>query len=694
MPYHPLVEALRASPHWPALTAGLPPVWREELARLLPELDGRQGPVLATNEGRVQEALFQGLLAATEGAARRVLVVDDLHWADRATLALLAYLIRRTRQSHAPLLLVATTRPFQPGSELGQLTQTLIREGRMLRIRLGPLERNEVEALSRHLSPAFSYPLAAWLQTQSEGNPFVIAELIAELRDQRILQGASLNPAALPAAPTVPPGVYGLILNRLAPLSEAARRLLEAAVIIGREFEFEVAQRASALGEREALDALDELQRARLVAAFGAPGACRVDHALTAEVVRREMSDPRHRHLHRRTAAALEHLGRATDDAHAAVIATHLHDAGEVERAAPYAVRAADRAGRVAAWREAVIFFEWAVAGTRDRERKAGLLRRLGQARLEAGQATQAEQAFQEALTLTSVDNQRALIQLELAQSLLQQSRFGDAVHLAQALLEQPTPDTLTRATAELLWGTALSVEGSDLHSADHHLARAEALINRTDQSRPEMCAQVRFERGSVAAQQGDLQRALAHYRESLAVADEATQPVWATLAHNNIAYHALLSGDIETAQTHVAAGLRLSDARGLLSLRAYLLSTKAEIALHLGQFETAEALLADGLAIAEQLGMRERIAGLTANLGLVAARRHQPALAIHRLSTALAQADAIGTLHLAAQIRIWLAPLLPPAERRARLDEARAIATSGGRSRLLDQLNRLTNTD
>jgi uncharacterized protein YciW len=74
----------------------------------------------------------------------------------------------------------------------------------------------------------------------------------------------------------------------------------------------------------------------------------------------------------------------------------------------------------------------------------------------------------------------------------------------------------------------------------------------------------------------------------------------------------------------------------------------------------------------------------------LVAARRGQTASAIHRLSTALARADALGVRHLAAQIRVWLAPLLPADEARAILAEARAIAESGGRRRLLAEVERL----
>jgi uncharacterized protein YciW len=105
---------------------------------------------------------------------------------------------------------------------------------------------------------------------------------------------------------------------------------------------------------------------------------------------------------------------------------------------------------------------------------------------------------------------------------------------------------------------------------------------------------------------------------------------------------------------------------------------------------ETAEKYFADGLALAERLDNPERIAGLTANLGRVAARRGETALAIHRFSTALARADVLGVRHLAAQIRLWLVPLLPPAEARAHLAEARAIAESGGRRRLLEEIARL----
>ena len=206
--------------------------------------------------------------------------------------------------------------------------------------------------------------------------------------------------------------------------------------------------------------------------------------------------------------------------------------------------------------------------------------------------------------------------------------------------------------------------------------------------------AQIIFELGNVAAQQGDLPKALALYQEALSAAesDESDLAVpQRILAHNNLAYHLHLLEPLNPqALEHAHLGLRLAQAKGVLGLQTFLLSTLGEIALAHGDLEAAEKYFADGLALAEQLSIPERIAGLTANLGLVAVQRGQTALAVHRLSTALARADGLGARHLAGQIRLWLVPLLPPAEARASLAEARAIAESGGRRRLLEEVSRL----
>src|SRR6266545_2357593 len=660
LPYQPIIEALRGllmRPDWPALRAGLglPPVWLAEAARLLPELADAAGrgavatPLPAAlrpaDESRLWEGISQLLLALAR--ARPVaLLLDDLHWADASTLALLGYLVRHSAAvaiqngGAAPIAFLATARPVAPRAPLAALLQTLTREDRLGRLPLARLSADDTIDLARHLSPIYAYPLADWLARNAEGNPYILAELVRYARDRGLLKSdGTLNLSALSDAPVVPGTVYSLIQSRLARLSDPARRVLDAAVAVGREF-----------------------------------------------------GEARHRLIHRHVAEALEGLHRRDLDPVAGLIASHFAEGNALDRAAHYAFRAGQRAADLSAWAEAIGFYQQALAGAED-GRRAAIAMALGDAYLQSGAAAQAAETFRTALDVANTRGNQSeadRARLLLARALVVQGRFAEAIALAQRVRTAGRP--ANAVSAELMWGTALSIEGVDLAGAAEHLQNAAA--HCAAQGDPAILAQIRFELGSVAAQRGDLREAVARYREALEIAEEKpSAAAYRILAHNNLAYHLLLLGD-PTAIEHANAGLAAARESGMVSFQPFLLSTLGEIALAQGDLDAAERHFIEGLEIAEQLPSPERIAGLTANLGLVAIRRGQIPLAIHRLSTALARADALGTRHLAAQIRIWLAPLLPPAEAHATLAEARALAESGNRTRLLEQIDRLEAED
>jgi DNA-binding SARP family transcriptional activator len=701
LPYQPVIEALRnlqARPDWPELYAGLraylSPVWLAEVARLLPELaatpPGLASSLRAADESRLWEGVNQFLRALAtvvqSGPSRRPLLffLDDLHWADASTLALLAYLVRQP--SPAPIGFLAASRPVEPRSPLAALLQTLSRQGALSRLSLGLLGKEEVLAIARRLSQHYAYPLADWMLRTSEGNPYILAELVSHARQKGLLRpDGSLDLLTLSAEPLVPQSVYSLIQSRLDHLSGGARRVLEAAVAAGRQFEFDVAARAAGLSEDAAMDALDELLSAGVIRPSDNTRYT-FDHSLTAEVAYRETGEPRYRLLHRRVAEAIESLYRHRLDEVAGRLAMHFSAGHAPERAAPYAFRAGREAARLAAWREAIAFFEQALAGAGEREQIA-IQMALGTAQGKAGDNAQASETFRLAQVLAERRGDRAATdeaRLALSQSFLPQSRYREAIEAARLVLTRGLPENNLRA--QFAWGSALSLEGADLTDASAHLSAA-ADLSAAD---PVTLARAKFELGSVAAQQGDLTVAIALYREALVSAsltDEAIEH--RILAHNNLAYHLLLLGDPEAAD-HAQAALALSEERGVLTFEPYIYSTLGEIALAAGDLDEAQRRFEQGLALAERLSMPERIAGLTANLGLVAQRCGETALAIHRLSSALARADAAGTQHLAAQIRLWLVPLLPPGEARAMLAEACAIAAHGGRKRLLAEADRL----
>lgn len=693
LPYQPIVGALRgllARPDWPALRASLAldPLWLHEAARLLPELGGadeRPAPTGRPEEARLWEGVARLLLALAQ-LHPLALLLDDLQWADASTLGLLGYLLRRT--AGAPLRLLATTRPAALHTPLAALLAALTREGRLERLPLHRLSDEETAALARGLSPHYAPPLANWLQRNAEGNPYMIVELVEHARSSGLLLAdGTLNLSALSASPVVPQTIYSLIAMRLAGLSEGARRVLDAAVAAGREFEFAVAARAAALSETAALDALDELRAARLVEPLP-DGRYRFDHSLTMEVAYREVGEPRHRMLHRRLAEALESLHGDRLDAEAGLVASHFAEGGAPERAAAYAQRAGHQAASVAAWAEAAAFFTQALAGAPPTERHAVLMA-LGEALLNQGQSVQASQRFREALASAHTPAEALQARRSLGQALVPQGRYGEVIALGRELADSAMP--AERIAGLFLLGTVLSLEGADLAEAALRLREAERML--TDQTAPDQIAlaQIRFELGSVAAQQGDLPRAVAYYHEAMAVADGVATLDgaldWRVLTRNNLAYHLHLLGDLNEATRYAAEGVRLAEERGVLSMQPYLHSTSGEIALARGQLDEAEHNFVVGLALAERFVIPERVAGLQANLGLVAERRGQHDLARQRLSAALARADALGTRHLAAQIRVWLAPLLAAPEAQAMLAGARTIAESGERRRLLAEI-------
>ncbi|MEO7912666.1 MAG: AAA family ATPase, partial [Roseiflexaceae bacterium] len=705
LPYQPVIEALRgllARPEWPTLRTGLslPRIWLAEAARLLPELadhGGEQPDDMAlplANESRLWEGLSQ-LLQALARRRPVLLLLDDLHWADASTLTLLGYLVR---QAHgAPITFLATARAPEPRSPLAALLQTLTREDRLQRLPLARLSNDDTVAMARHLSATYAYPLADWLARNAEGNPYIVAELVRYARDHKLLQpDGTLNLSALSEAPVVPHSVYSLIQSRLLRLSDAARRVLDVAVAVGREFDLSVVARASGLSESVVLDALDELRATALIApidaAHGQPNRLHYgfDHTLTMEVAYREIGEARHRLTHRHVAEALEQLHAQDLDTVAGLLASHFAEGDAPERAAQYALQAGRHATELAAWAEAIAFYEMALAGMENGRREATYLA-LANAYVQSGAVARAGEAYHAAIELAgargdiiAADQAR----LALGRTLLAQARYAEAITLARRVLASDNAES--SVGAEMLWGSALSIEGVDLAGATAHLDKAASLC--AAQRDPAILAQTTFELGSIAAQQGDLARAIELYQRALAVGEAYPAAAqYRILAHNNLAYHLLLLGD-PTAIDHANAGLEIARVSGVLSFQPYLLSTLGEIALANGDLDSAEESFNEGLDLAERLPIPERVAGLTANLALVSLKRGQTTLAIHRLSTALVRADALGTRHLAAQIRIWLAPLLPPAEAHATLAEARALAESGNRTRLLEQISQLEN--
>ena len=346
LPYEPFVEALRGyvavcPPDELGLQAGSR---RGVLARLVPELGevsegSRGGGDDPGGEGAGERyALLDAVSSLLTGVAATrpaILVLDDLHWADEASLQLLRHVARSV--TDVPLLILGTYRATEIGEE-GALFAALaeLRRARAVEaVSLGGLDPGAVATLIRGKGADVPDALAQTVAERTEGNPFFVEEIV------RHLEEAGEETA-------VPDSVKDLLLRRLRRLGEPARAALVAAAVLGREFDLEALEQMTGTDEDELLEALDEALAAHVLAEVrGQAGRFSFVHELIRETIFDQLSAARLARLHRKAAEALEELYAGRLDERAAELAHHWVRAGDDEKSLAYLLRAAAGARRV-----------------------------------------------------------------------------------------------------------------------------------------------------------------------------------------------------------------------------------------------------------------------------------------------------------------------------------------------------------
>ncbi|MGH2813886.1 MAG: ATP-binding protein, partial [Actinomycetota bacterium] len=304
VPFVPLVEALRGLVRdldEPALARLLPGQTRPELAHLLPELgppatpDGggeldrlSTTPGFWSDQGRLFELLL-GLLERLGAERRTVLVVEDLHWADRSTRDLLAFLVRNLR--HGRLLLVLTYRSdeLHRRHPLRPFLAELDRGRQVERLELARFGPAEVAAQLAGIQGApVAAELAARIHARSGGNAFFVEELAAAATDGDL-----------------PPSLRDTLLARIELLGEPAQQVLRVAAAAGNRVDHDLLAEVAGLPEAELLAALREAVSAQVLLADADDGTYGFRHALVKEAVYAELLPGERTRLHARFAAAL-----------------------------------------------------------------------------------------------------------------------------------------------------------------------------------------------------------------------------------------------------------------------------------------------------------------------------------------------------------------------------------------------------
>ena len=478
-PYVPFVEildqALAAAPS-PDTFRALLGDDAPEVAKLLPRLRRQFPDIPAPLELPPEQEryyLFNSLrdYVARAAAGRPLfLVLDDLHWADEGTLLLLEHLAERIPR--LAVVVVGTYRDTEvtPDHRLARPLEGLLRARLAHQVSLKRLSEEGVAALLRALSGQEPPPsFVAVVHSETQGNPFFTEEVFKHLSEEGRLydQEGRFRSEVIIGELDVPESLRLVLGRRLERLGDDGRRALAAAAIVGRAFTYELLEALGELAAEPLLDALEEAQRARLIAPLSdSPDETRFlfSHELIRQTLLTGLSPPRRRRLHLLVADTLERLYATTLDEHASEIAHHLTQAGPAadrRRLLSFLALAGRQAMRTADYEDALRHLEaaMAMADCAEPAELADLYTRRGFARRCVGLLEEALPDWEQALrfheALGNVEDAARMCH-EGSRDLFYLNRDREAAEMAERGLAV-LGDRETPQRAEMLAWTGLS---------------------------------------------------------------------------------------------------------------------------------------------------------------------------------------------------------------------------------------------
>ncbi len=571
VPYAPIVEALRT---WVkgASEDDLEAILghaRSELARLVPDLgpvsgtppDSVAGLSIGSGQGRLFELILAVLqrMAAIQPVA---LVVEDLHWSDRSTRDLLAFLVRNVRDMAVLLVMTYRSDELHRRHPLLPFLAELERSGNVERLELGRFDRRELGAQLRGIAgPDLDQALVDSIHARSNGNPFFAEELLVSARDRGTVE--------------LPPTLREVLLAHVAVLSERAQEFLRIASAAGQRVDPVLLAAATGVETATLYETLREAVGHQILVPEIVAGEERYAfrHALLQEAVYDDLLPGERTRLHGAFASTLDEARIAGDPSRLSEIAYHWYAAHDMPRAFDAARMAAAAAEKSYAFPEARAHYERALE-LWDQVPDAGS--RAGLDRVALLESAASVARFHEPT--------RGIAHIRTALGLVPEA----ADPIRAGLLHE--------RLGRYAWIAGLGELALDAHRTAVRLIPA----NPPSEARARAVAGL--------AQILTLQR---RYGESLALAEEAIDLARST-GSRQIEGHALNTrsqdrvhdGEVEEGLADLSDALRIAEEVGNLDDIGRAYGNRVDLLDVAGRFEEAVAVAFEGYAVARRLGL------------------------------------------------------------------------------------------
>lgn len=674
-PFAPVVEVLTSLAHGdPAVLANAPEL-RAKLANLMPELsEERPGGAQPEMDKLSQLNALTAALQRFGDERSTIIVLEDLHWADSATLELLQFL--NTRIAASRVLVTATLRAEEltRSHPLRSIVAKLEREPTTRRIQLAPLSLADVHELVFHAAPdseSLSPSTIGAICAQAEGNPLYAEELLKTVIKSSIAQIERRMPATLREA----------MLERFTALDDEERTILTQAAALGRRFRPEL---LAEIADRpiEAIIAAQKraIELSLVVEESNGDVQFAFKHELTRQAIYDELLATEGRLLHKKIAVTLESM----PGDHTVELAYHWRAAHEPQKAARYNELAADRAFSVFAYRDALDNLERALAAEdKDEAHRAALNLKLANALHQCGLDERAIRATEAALEYFEAAGDRERAASTCMELAWRHIGYGDnlkALSLTKRALglvgEQPGSAAYFNAHVQMM--RLYTDYRWDPEKAQEHLALAErATGERTTSSRAAMLVPLQIYLVGI----GKPHEALAITRETATLAMNEGDPRAAVSCWGSLGITMTQAGERGFALEALDAAVAIIRERGIGGIGAgWMFAGRAHAKLLDGDLTGAKELLLEALAFdIEMTAFRLMVARTGIPIGMQLEDEHLVKRCMHKAVADFAVRSSV----------VWMIGVLAAfADERAargKSDEAAALLTSA-----IDSLDRM----
>lgn len=492
MPYQPVIELVTQALDNCASDAlsSLPPISLAEIASLVPTVAERVPnlPILSTQfpEAR-QSRLFRAieqLFDTLASSGPLIIVVDDIHWLDDASLQFLHAIGRHTARRRILLILAYRGEEIVANGRVATLLESVRREPNARHFVLPRLTEADTRVLLAAANPTFHAPeLGQSLHRETDGHPFFLISMMQSIAEQGLAAGADSRPSHTPRS--LPEALRNSVRARLAHVPREARAILDVAAVLGRRFEFDTLLATTRNPEQALLDAIDTLVHRGLLREDEAGGVYDFSHDKIREAVYIDIGGTRRMLLHRTVAEAIELQADGQSDERSAHLAEHFARGQVWAKAVAYLTKAAGHSQQLFATREALGLLDRAIAildahpDAAADDVRLGIRTQRGAARAQAGHIDGAVADFEHVIAVarTAGDQVRErdlLIQLGMAY------RRGDAYERATACLGSALAASRAmnddRHAANTLYhlGTVAWSNGRNAEAIRHHQEAVE----------------------------------------------------------------------------------------------------------------------------------------------------------------------------------------------------------------------------